>query len=145
MHSSCVTGDILGSLRCDCGSQLQLALSKIKKYGYGVLLYLNQEGRGIGITNKIRSYKLQEQGLDTYEANHKLGFADDERDFSIAAAILKSLKISEINLLSNNPHKLAELKKHGIVIKKRVPIVGKSGKYNKAYITAKVEKAGHIF
>lgn len=144
VHSSCVTGDLLGSLRCDCGDQLKLSLTAIKKDGYGVLLYLNQEGRGIGITNKLRAYKLQEQGMDTYTANHALGFADDERDFTVAGSILKSLGISKINLLSNNPHKVAEIRKRGIIVSKRVPLIAKPSKHNHAYITAKAQKAGHI-
>lgn len=144
VHSSCVTGDLLGSLRCDCGDQLKMALNAIKKEGYGVLLYMNQEGRGIGITNKIRAYHLQEQGMDTYEANHNLGFEGDERDFATAAAILKSLGINKINLLSNNPHKITELKKHGITIAKRVPLIAKASDYNRVYINAKAKKAGHI-
>jgi|CXWL01.1.fsa_nt_gi GTP cyclohydrolase II len=144
VHSSCVTGDLLGSLRCDCGDQLKLALTAIKKEGYGVLLYLNQEGRGIGITNKLRAYKLQEQGMDTYAANHALGFADDERDFTVAGSILKSLGISKINLLSNNPHKVAEIRKQGITVSKRVALIAKPSKHNRAYITAKSQKAGHI-
>lgn len=145
VHSSCVTGDLLGSLRCDCGDQLKLALAAIKKAGYGVLLYLNQEGRGIGITNKIRAYELQEQGMDTYEANHALGFSSDERDFAVAASILKSLGIDKIKLLSNNPHKVTELRKHGITISKRESLIAKAGKHNRAYITAKAQKAGHLF
>lgn len=145
VHSSCVTGDLLGSLRCDCGDQLKLALNLIKESGYGILLYLNQEGRGIGITNKIRAYELQDQGMDTYEANNALGFADDERDFSIAAYILKSLGISKIRLLSNNPHKVTQLRKYGIAISKREPLIAKAGRYNKAYIAAKAKKAGHVF
>lgn len=145
VHSSCVTGDLLGSLRCDCGDQLKLALNLIKESGYGILLYLNQEGRGIGITNKIRAYDLQDQGMDTYEANNALGFADDERDFSIAAYILKSLGISKIRLLSNNPHKVTQLRKYGIAISKREPLIAKAGRYNKAYIAAKAKKAGHVF
>ncbi len=144
VHSSCVTGDLLGSLRCDCGDQLKLALTAIKKEGYGVLLYLNQEGRGIGITNKLRAYKLQEQGMDTYAANHALGFESDERDFTVAGSILKSLGISKINLLSNNPHKVAEIRKQGIIVSKRVPLITKPSKHNRAYITAKSQKAGHI-
>lgn len=144
VHSSCVTGDLLGSLRCDCGDQLKLAIAAIKKEGYGVLLYLNQEGRGIGITNKLRAYKLQEQGMDTYAANHALGFADDERDFTVAGSILKSLGINKINLLSNNPHKVAEIRKQGIIVSKRVSLIAKPSKHNRAYITAKSQKAGHI-
>jgi len=144
VHSSCVTGDLLGSLRCDCGSQLKLALDAIKKSGYGVLLYMNQEGRGIGINNKLRAYKLQEQGIDTFAANHALGFLDDERDFTAASSILKYLGLKKINLLSNNPRKVSELKKHGITIVKRLPLVAKTGKHNRAYIEAKIKKAGHI-
>ncbi|MEQ1790339.1 MAG: GTP cyclohydrolase II [Rickettsiales bacterium] len=144
VHSSCVTGDLLGSLRCDCGDQLKLALATIKAAGYGVLLYLNQEGRGIGITNKFRAYQLQEQGLDTYAANHALGFESDERDFNAASSILKHLGISEIKLLSNNPHKVAEIEKHGITIAQRVPLIVQAGEHNRAYITAKAQKAGHI-
>ncbi len=143
-HSSCVTGDLLGSLRCDCGDQLKLALTAIKKSGYGVLLYLNQEGRGIGITNKLKAYKLQEQGMDTYVANHALGFESDERDFTTAASILKALRISKINLLSNNPHKVSELKKNGINVTKRIPLIAEANKHNRAYIKAKAKKAGHI-
>jgi len=144
VHSSCVTGDLLGSLRCDCGDQLKLAISAIKSAGYGILLYLNQEGRGIGITNKIRSYALQEQGLDTYEANHELGFGSDERDFSIAKQILATLGINKIRLFSNNPHKVAELAKHGIEIVERVPLLATAHTHNLGYLTAKAEKAGHI-
>lgn len=144
VHSSCVTGDLLGSLRCDCGSQLGIALEAIKKSGYGILLYLNQEGRGIGITNKLRAYQLQEQGMDTYAANHELGFEGDERDFSAAASILKYLGIGKVNLLTNNPHKVAELRKNGITISKRLPVIAPAGKHNREYINAKAQKAGHI-
>jgi GTP cyclohydrolase II len=144
VHSSCVTGDLLGSLRCDCGDQLKLALAAIKTAGYGILLYLNQEGRGIGITNKLRAYQLQEQGMDTYEANHALGFEGDERDFTAASSILKALGISNIKLLSNNPHKMAELEKHGIIIAQRVPLIAPTGEHNRAYIAAKAQKAGHL-
>jgi GTP cyclohydrolase II len=144
VHSSCVTGDLLGSLRCDCGGQLRLALAAIKSEGYGVLLYLNQEGRGIGISNKLRAYQLQEQGLDTYAANHELGFKDDERDFTVAALILKHLGISKIRLLSNNPHKIKELEKYGVVIEQRVPLIAPASSHSHAYISAKQQKAGHI-
>ncbi len=145
IHSSCVTGDILGSLRCDCGDQLKLALSEICKAGSGILVYLNQEGRGIGITNKIRSYKLQEQGIDTFTANLMLGFDEDERDFSVSAAILKSLGITSIRMLTNNPNKLAALEKAGIIISQRVPLISPTGVHNHAYIDAKAKKAGHLF
>lgn len=144
VHSSCITGDILGSLRCDCGDQLHLALAAIAHEGAGILLYLHQEGRGIGITNKIRAYALQEQGYDTYEANQMLGFEEDERDFAIAAAILKKMGFKKVRLLTNNPHKMAALKKHGMTITKRQPLIAPSGKHNHAYIKAKA-KSGHWF
>ena len=143
VHSSCVTGDFLGSLRCDCGGQLQLALSAIKTAGYGVLLYLNQEGRGIGITNKLRAYCLQEQGMDTYEANHAIGFNSDERNFNIASLMLKALNINKIRLLSNNPHKMKELAKYGVDIVERVPLLAPVHAHNQAYLSSK-QKAGHI-
>ena len=143
VHSSCVTGDLLGSLRCDCGGQLQLALSTIKTAGYGVLLYLNQEGRGIGITNKLRTYCLQEQGMDTYEANHAIGFDSDERDFCVASLMLKTLNINKIILLSNNPHKMQELAKYGVDIVERVPLLAPVHAHNQAYLSSK-QKAGHI-
>jgi GTP cyclohydrolase II len=145
IHSSCVTGDILGSLRCDCGDQLQLALSHIIEEGSGILIYLHQEGRGIGITNKLRAYKLQEQGVDTYEANLMLGYEEDERDFSIAAAILKKLNIGSIRMLTNNPHKMKSLEKQGIKISERLPLIAESGAHNHAYISAKAKKSGHQF
>jgi GTP cyclohydrolase II len=144
VHSSCLTGDLLGSLRCDCGDQLKLALSAIKSEGYGILLYLNQEGREIGITNKIRSYNLQEQGSDTYAANHKLGFASDERDFRVVSQMLKALGIDKIRLLSNNPHKMAEIAKHGVEIVERVSLISPPHQHNQDYLTAKAD-AGHIF
>ena len=144
VHSSCITGDLLGSLRCDCGDQLKLSLEAIKASGYGILLYLNQEGRGIGITNKLRAYGLQEQGMDTYQANHALGFESDERDFTTASSILKSLNITEIKLLSNNPYKVTELEKHGIKVVERVPLIVPVGKYNRDYLAAKQQKAGHV-
>lgn len=145
VHSSCVTGDILGSLRCDCGDQLKLAMAQITAQGSGVLVYLHQEGRGIGITNKLRAYRLQEQGIDTYEANRLLGFEEDERDFMLAAAILKKLSIVRVRLLSNNPHKIAAMEKAGITVAERVPIVAPSGKHNHGYLDAKAKKAGHVF
>lgn len=144
VHSSCVTGDILGSLRCDCGDQLSMAMRRIIAEGTGVLIYLHQEGRGIGITNKLRAYTLQEQGIDTYDANLMLGFEEDERDFAIAAAILKELGMSRIRLLTNNPSKLDVLKKHGIKIEGRIPLVAMRSAHNHAYLAAK-SKAGHQF
>jgi GTP cyclohydrolase II len=145
VHSSCVTGDILGSLRCDCGGQLQLAIDAMIKAGSGILLYLHQEGRGIGIANKLRAYALQERGLDTYEANLMLGFEEDERDFSIAAALLKSLGISNIRMLTNNPRKLQNIEKYGITVTERIKLAAPSSAHNHAYIEAKSKKAGHLF
>lgn len=145
VHSSCITGDILGSLRCDCGDQLALALDAIKAEGAGLLIYLHQEGRGIGITNKIRAYQLQEMGVDTYEANRLLGYGEDERDFAIAAAILKKEGYDRIRLLTNNPSKREKLEVHGVTIVDRVPLVAPPGDHNHAYIEAKAKKAGHLF
>lgn len=145
IHSSCVTGDILGSLRCDCGDQLKLALHQISEAGSGILVYLHQEGRGIGITNKLRAYRLQEQGFDTYEANLMLGFEEDERDFSIAANILRVLGVSRIRMLTNNPHKLAALEQAGIEVLERVGLIVKTGRHNHAYLDAKAKKSGHFF
>jgi GTP cyclohydrolase II len=145
VHSSCVTGDILGSLRCDCGDQLKLALERIAGEGCGILLYLHQEGRGIGITNKLRAYQLQEKGMDTFDANLMLGFEEDERDFAIACAILKKLGTPRIRLLTNNPHKMEAIEKHGINVSERVPLVAAGGKHNHAYLDAKAKKSGHLF
>ncbi len=145
VHSSCVTGDILGSLRCDCGSQLTMAVAQIAASGGGILVYLHQEGRGIGITNKLRAYALQERGVDTYDANLMLGFDEDERDFAVAAAILKYLGAPGVRLLTNNPHKIANLEKHGIRIIERVPLVVETGAHNHAYLDAKAKKSGHLF
>lgn len=145
IHSSCITGDILGSLRCDCGDQLKMALQQISEAGSGILIYLHQEGRGIGITNKLRAYRLQEQGVDTYDANLMLGFEEDERDFSIAASILKKLGVSRIRLLTNNPHKLAALEKAGITVTERIGLIAPSGRHNHAYLETKARKSGHLF
>lgn len=145
VHSSCITGDILGSLRCDCGDQLKLALQQISTAGSGILLYLHQEGRGIGIANKLRAYQLQERGVDTYEANLMLGFDEDERDFSMAAAILKTLAVKQVRLLTNNPQKIKAVEKTGISVTERVPLIAKSGKHNQGYLDAKAKKSGHLF
>lgn len=145
VHSSCITGDILGSLRCDCGDQLKLALDTIKTEGAGLLIYLHQEGRGIGITNKLRAYKLQEMGVDTYEANRLLGYDEDERDFAIAAAIFKKAGHGAVRLLTNNPAKLAKLAAHGITVTERVPLIAPASAHSHAYIEAKGKKAGHLF
>ncbi len=145
VHSSCVTGDILGSLRCDCGDQLKMAILQIANEGCGILLYLHQEGRGIGINNKLRAYQLQEQGIDTYDANLMLGYEEDERDFSIAVAMLKKLGVSSIRLLTNNPQKLGALEKIGMIVSERVGLVAAAGKHNHAYLDTKAKKSGHLF
>ena len=144
VHSSCVTGDILGSLRCDCGDQLHEAMRMIDRAGKGVLVYLNQEGRGIGLFNKIKAYKLQEQGLDTVEANLKLGFRDDERDYGIGAQILRSLGVHKMKLLTNNPTKKIALEGYGLEIVDTVPIEVPPNEYNKFYMKTKKEKMGHM-
>lgn len=144
LHSACFTGDVLGSLKCDCGPQLHAALAAIGAEGHGVLLYLNQEGRGIGLANKMRAYGLQDQGFDTVEANHRLGFEDDERDFRIGAAILSALGFSTVRLMTNNPAKLDRMAAHGIAVAERVPLaVGRTAD-NAAYLDTKARKSGHL-
>jgi GTP cyclohydrolase II len=145
VHSSCLTGDLLGSLRCDCGGQLKAALEAIANEGCGVLLYLNQEGRGIGLLSKLRAYKLQEEGLDTVEANLALGYGEDERDFTVAASMLKALNINAIRLMTNNPEKMTVLTAAGIRITERVPLVVASGAHNKHYLATKASKLGHTY
>ena len=144
LHSACFTGDILGSLKCDCGPQLKGALAQMGREGAGVLLYLNQEGRGIGLANKMRAYALQDQGFDTVEANHRLGFEDDERDFQIGAELLKSLGFSEIRLMTNNPRKVARLQDQGLKVVERVPLIVDATTQNRSYLQTKAEKSGHI-
>ncbi len=144
LHSACFTGDVLGSLKCDCGPQLRAALGHMGEEGAGVLLYLNQEGRGIGLANKMRAYSLQDQGFDTVEANHRLGFEDDERDFRIGASILRRMGFSAVRLLTNNPRKMAMMESCGISVAERVPLkVGKTSE-NAAYLATKAAKSGHL-
>ena len=144
LHSACFTGDLLGSLKCDCGPQLRAALAAIGQEQNGVLLYLNQEGRGIGLANKMRAYALQDQGFDTVEANHRLGFEDDERDFRLGADILKSLGFSKARLLTNNPRKVEMLEASGIVVSERVPLRVGENRHNSAYLATKITKSGHL-
>ncbi|HEX6995969.1 MAG TPA: GTP cyclohydrolase II [Gammaproteobacteria bacterium] len=144
LHSACLTGDLLGSLRCDCGEQLRRAVRRIAELGGGVLLYLDQEGRGIGLANKLRAYKLQDGGLDTLDADRRLGFLEDERTYDVAAALLRELGVSRVDLLTNNPQKIAALRAHGIDVAGRVPLVGTANSHNARYLKAKRERAGHL-
>ena len=144
IHSSCITGDVFGSLRCDCGPQLHTALEKISREGKGAIVYMNQEGRSIGLLNKLRAYKLQEKGLDTVEANLKLGFKADERDYKIGAQILRDLGISKVRLLTNNPQKNTALSAYGLEIVENIPIEIKSNEHNKNYLITKRDKMGHV-
>lgn len=143
VHSSCDTGDILGSLRCDCGPQLHAAMKKVDEAGKGLVLYMRQEGRGIGLVNKLKAYKLQEEGYDTYEANQKLGFQMDQRDYGIGAQILRDLGISKIKLMTNNPKKRIGLIGYGLEIVENVPIEVAPNKYNEFYLQTKRDKMGH--
>ncbi len=144
VHSECLTGDALGSLRCDCRDQLEVGLRAIAREECGLVLYLRQEGRGIGLLNKLRAYALQDRGLDTVEANLALGFRDDEREYSIAAHMLYSLKVRSIRLMTNNPKKVDDLKRFGIRIVDRLPLVIPPNDYNRCYLRAKRDKSGHI-
>jgi 3,4-dihydroxy 2-butanone 4-phosphate synthase/GTP cyclohydrolase II len=143
VHSSCMTGDILGSLRCDCGEQLHHALEMIESEGKGIVLYMNQEGRGIGLVNKLKAYKLQEQGLDTVEANLKLGFGMDERDYGIGAQILRHLGVTKMKLITNNPKKRAGINGYGLVVTETISIEMKPNAHNQKYLFTKRDKLGH--
>jgi GTP cyclohydrolase II len=144
VHSQCLTGDVLASLRCDCRAQLELSLKKISEAGSGILLYLPQEGRGIGLMNKLRAYQLQDAGMDTVEANEKLGFAADARDYDFTAQILKQLGAKKIRLLSNNPEKVRQLERGGIQVVERVPCQPRVSKISRAYLQTKKSKMGHL-
>ena len=143
LHSECLTGDALGSLRCDCRDQLGYALERIAHERRGVLLYLRQEGRGIGLLNKVRAYALQDRGLDTVDANLALGFRDDERDYAIAAHMLASLTVRSVRLLTNNPRKVAELERYGIRVGARLPHVIPANEHNRRYLATKAARSGH--
>jgi len=145
IHSQCLTGDVFHSLRCDCRSQLELALDQIVAEGRGLLIYEHQEGRGIGLLNKLRAYELQDQGLDTVEANQQLGFAADLRDYALPAAILRFFKVSELRLLSNNPEKVAALERAGIRVVERAPIIAPPLATTAEYLRTKRDKMGHLF
>jgi len=143
LHSECLTGDALGSLRCDCRDQLEVALRRLGAMERGLLLYLRQEGRGIGLLNKVRAYHLQDSGLDTVEANVALGFRDDERDYAIAAHMIASLDVLSVRLMTNNPNKLRELEKHGVRVTGRIPHVIPPNEHNRFYLETKATRSGH--
>ena len=144
IHSQCITGESFFSLRCDCRFQLTESLKLIANKGCGVVFYLLQEGRGIGLSNKIRAYKLQDKGFDTVEANHHLGFDDDERNYEIVSEMANHLQIKAIDLLTNNPKKIVALEKSGLKVNKRIPIKSESNAHNKSYLDTKVKKLGHL-
>lgn len=144
LHSACFTGDVLGSLKCDCGPQLRAALAQMGAEGAGVLLYLNQEGRGIGLANKMRAYALQDQGFDTVEANHRLGFEDDERDFRLGAGLLRQMGFTAVRLMTNNPRKVDVMQGCGITVAERVPLRGFETRQNAHYLAVKAAKSGHL-
>ncbi len=144
IHSECLTGDALGSLRCDCRDQLRTALKQIGTIEMGILLYLRQEGRGIGLLNKLRAYALQDLGFDTVDANIELGFKDDERDYQVAAAMLQRLGILSVRLMTNNPRKIEQLKRYGINVTERVPLIIPATKYSKKYLETKASRSQHM-
>ncbi len=145
MHSECFTGDLLGSLRCDCGDQLRRAIATIAEHGHGIVLYLAQEGRGIGLVNKLRAYQLQDEGFDTLDANEALGFDADERLYLPAAEMLRQLGFTQVRLMTNNPDKLAQLSRCGIEVQERVPHVMQSNDHNAAYLRTKAQRGGHLY
>ncbi len=144
VHSECLTGDVMGSLRCDCRLQLERSLRHVGSLPRGIVLYMRQEGRGIGLTNKIRAYRLQEQGMDTVEANLALGFQDDQRDYTIAAAMLRALGVRSICLMTNNPDKVRKLEREGIVVRQRMPIQIAANPHNRRYLATKAARSGHL-
>ena len=145
IHSQCLTGDVFGSLRCDCQQQLEMSLKMIAEAGRGVLVYEQQEGRGIGLMAKLEAYELQDKGLDTVEANEKLGFKADHREFALPAEVLKALGLRQVRLLSNNPDKVQALEKSGVKVVERVPCVAEAQSHSEAYLRTKQQKMGHIF
>ncbi len=144
LHSECLTGDAIGSLRCDCRDQLTTALEAVGSMDTGIILYLRQEGRGIGLLNKMKAYQLQDMGYDTVEANEALGFRDDERDYAIAAHMIRSLEINSIKLMTNNPKKIKGLEKHGIKVNGRIPLLITPNRHNERYLKTKMAKSGHM-
>ena len=144
IHSQCITGESFFSMRCDCRYQLTESLTQIAEKGRGVIFYLQQEGRGIGLSNKIRAYNLQDKGLDTVEANHQLGFKEDERTYETVSGMINFLAIKKVDLMTNNPKKIDALKAMGIIINKRIPLSSNPNKYNEKYINTKIKKLGHL-
>jgi GTP cyclohydrolase II len=144
LHSACLTGDLLASLRCDCGEQLATAVAHIAKLGGGILLYLDQEGRSIGLANKLRAYSIQDTGVDTYDADRHLGFSPDERSYDVAAAMLQRLGVGRVRLLTNNPSKIDALSEHGIDVVDRIPLLAEPNVHNENYLRTKRERAGHL-
>ena len=144
IHSQCLTGDVFASQRCDCRAQLELSLRKIARAPFGIVLYLPQEGRGIGLINKLKAYELQDEGLDTVEANRRLGFAADSRDYDFAAAALRALDVHSVRLLSNNPDKIAQLERSGIRVVERIPCRPRTNHHSREYLRTKKSKLGHL-
>lgn len=144
LHSACLTGDVLGSLKCDCGPQLRAAITAVADAGSGIILYLQQEGRGIGLLNKLRAYQLQDQGFDTVDANLRLGFEVDEREFGLAARMLDLLGFASVRLMTNNPEKVAGLEAAGVRVAERVPLQVGKGDHNAAYLATKRDRTGHL-